>query len=204
VNEFIEECRREWRRLLVPEPIANEMAADLEADLTEAEAEGATPEDVLGSGAFDPRSFAALWAAERGVSQPPPTPAPNEVLPVPQRGRRWRPGLLAIAAGSGVIAFFGAALVVHHVRSSRAIAAPFGPRLPIPPRLLIPPPFARSRVFPLSVHVAAAVPTLGLLLILLGIIGVALTILYSNAAAGRGRWSRRRLYQDQTSGGRYP
>ena len=31
MNEFIEECRREWRRLGVPDPIANEMAADLAA-----------------------------------------------------------------------------------------------------------------------------------------------------------------------------
>jgi len=40
VNEFVEECRREWRRLGVPDPIANEMAADLTADIEEAEAEG--------------------------------------------------------------------------------------------------------------------------------------------------------------------
>jgi hypothetical protein len=48
VNEFIEECRREWRRLGVPDPIANEMAADLVADIEEAESEGGTAEDVLG------------------------------------------------------------------------------------------------------------------------------------------------------------
>jgi hypothetical protein len=42
VNEFIEECRREWRRLGVPDPIANEMAADLVADIEEAESEGGT------------------------------------------------------------------------------------------------------------------------------------------------------------------
>ena len=67
MNAFIEECRREWRRLRVPDPIANEMAADLASDLAEAEAEGVSPEEVLGSGAFDPRSFAASWAGERGV-----------------------------------------------------------------------------------------------------------------------------------------
>src|SRR6266702_238341 len=48
------------------------MAADLAADLKEAEADGVSPEEVLGSGAFDPRSFAAAWAAERGVSRPSP------------------------------------------------------------------------------------------------------------------------------------
>lgn len=67
MSEFVEECRREWKRLGVPEPVANEMAADLAADLKEADAEGVSPEEVLGSSAFDPQSFAASWAAERGV-----------------------------------------------------------------------------------------------------------------------------------------
>jgi hypothetical protein len=67
MSEFVEECRREWKRLGVPAPVANEMAADLAADLREADAEGVSPEEVLGSGAFDPQSFAASWAAERGV-----------------------------------------------------------------------------------------------------------------------------------------
>jgi hypothetical protein len=59
VSHFINECRREWKRLRVPDPVADEMAADLAVDLQEAEAEGVTPEEVLGSGASDPRSFAA-------------------------------------------------------------------------------------------------------------------------------------------------
>src|SRR5579864_4893833 len=71
VSEFVDECRREWRRLGVPDPVANEMAADLTADLEEAEAEGGSPEDVLGNSAFDPRRFAAAWAAARGVTGPP-------------------------------------------------------------------------------------------------------------------------------------
>src|SRR5580704_7406911 len=77
VSEFVEECRREWRRLGVPDPIANEMAADLTADLDEAQAEGGSPEDVLGNSAFDPRRFAAAWAVARGVTgPPPPDPSP--------------------------------------------------------------------------------------------------------------------------------
>jgi hypothetical protein len=58
VTDFVEQCRREWKRLRVPDAVANEMAADLAADLTEADAEGVSPEEVLGSSAFDPRSFA--------------------------------------------------------------------------------------------------------------------------------------------------
>ena len=72
MNKFVEECRHEWKRLGVPDAVANEMAADLEADLAEAEAEGASAEDVLGSAVFDARSFAASWAAERGVIGPVP------------------------------------------------------------------------------------------------------------------------------------
>lgn len=69
MSEFVEECRREWKRLHVPDPIANEMVADLVADLEEAEADGASPEEVLGNAAFDPRTFAASWALERGLVQ---------------------------------------------------------------------------------------------------------------------------------------
>ena len=39
---------------------------------TEAAAEGASPEVVLGTGAFDAPSFAASWAAARGFVEPPP------------------------------------------------------------------------------------------------------------------------------------
>jgi hypothetical protein len=101
VSEFVDECRREWRRLGVPEPDANEMAADLTADLKEAEQDGVAAEEVLGSGAFDPRAFAASWASERGL--------------IPTRwhdGMRNRRRLLAVAglvvllAAAGVTAGF--------------------------------------------------------------------------------------------------
>ena len=62
MSEFVEECRREWKRLGVPDPIANEMALDLTTDIEEAEAEGGSAEDVLGNSLFDPRRFAAAWA----------------------------------------------------------------------------------------------------------------------------------------------
>ncbi len=67
MTSFVEQCRREWKRLGVPDAIAEEMASDLAADIEEAEAEGALPEEVLGSGASDPKAFAASWATERGV-----------------------------------------------------------------------------------------------------------------------------------------
>jgi hypothetical protein len=71
VSQFVDECRREWKRLRVPSTIADEMAKDLAADLEEAEADGATAEEVLGSGASDPRAFAAAWASERGIARTP-------------------------------------------------------------------------------------------------------------------------------------
>ncbi len=67
MSDFVDQCRREWKRLRVPDPVAEEMAADLAADLREAEADGVSAEELLGSSVFDPRSFAASWAAERGV-----------------------------------------------------------------------------------------------------------------------------------------
>lgn len=70
MSEFIQECRREWKRLHVPAPIADEMAADLTADLEAAEADGASLEDLLGSLAMDARTFAASLAHEKGVARP--------------------------------------------------------------------------------------------------------------------------------------
>jgi hypothetical protein len=71
MSEFVEQCRKEWRRLGVADRLAEEMAADLASDLGEAEAEGFSAEDYLGSSASDPRLFAASWATERGII---PTP----------------------------------------------------------------------------------------------------------------------------------
>ena len=149
MNEFVEECRREWKRLHVPDPIANEMAADLEADLKEAEAEGASPEEVLGSGAFDPRSFAASWAAERGVAQPTAAPVSQ---PTPRARPRRRLGVLAVLAGSALVGFVvlvGAALAFGRVRTSQAVVAPAIRRVPFPP-------LPRGRVGPFDVRLASS------------------------------------------------
>jgi hypothetical protein len=72
MSDFVENCRLEWKRLGVSDRFAEEMAADLTSDLNEAEAEGVSVEELLGSSAFDPASFAAKWAAERGVIPPQP------------------------------------------------------------------------------------------------------------------------------------
>jgi hypothetical protein len=121
VNQFIEECRAEWKRLRVPDPVANEMAADLAADLKDAEAEGVSPEEVLGSGASDPRSFAASWAAERGVVPPPL-----------MRARLRSRSLIHVAlAALTLTAAIGAALVVFASPHAGVRMAAFA--LPAPP-----------------------------------------------------------------------
>jgi hypothetical protein len=86
MSAYLEECRREWKRLGVPDLLADEMAADLEADLAEAQTEGVSAEELLGES--DPRRFAATWARERGlVSEP-----------RPQRRRRIWPWVVAALA----------------------------------------------------------------------------------------------------------
>lgn len=71
MSAFVEECRQEWKRLGVPDLLAEEMATELEADLEEAEADGITAAELLGES--DPHVFAATWARERGlVAETPP------------------------------------------------------------------------------------------------------------------------------------
>jgi hypothetical protein len=136
VNEFVEECRREWNRLGVPDPVANEMAADLEADLAEAAADGASPEDVLGTGAFDARSFAATWAAERGL-----------VRAAPATRRRIPVALAAFAA----LAIVGLLLLVATPARTTRVAVPGAvPRVAFlpAPRLRQRPLLPRIRLLP--------------------------------------------------------
>jgi len=102
MSDFVEQCRREWRRLGVPDPLAEEMAADLASDLREAEAEGISAEELLGSSAFDPRSFAASWAGERGIIP---------VQPGRRKARR-RPLVLAAFTGLAAITVIVAALLL--------------------------------------------------------------------------------------------
>ena len=65
MTAYVEECRQEWKRLGVPDLMAEEMATELETDLAEAEADGVSAAEMLGES--DPRRFAATWASERGL-----------------------------------------------------------------------------------------------------------------------------------------
>jgi hypothetical protein len=165
-SSFVDECRKEWHRLGVPETEANEMAADLDADLAEAKADGVSPEEVLGNGYFDPRSFAAAWAASRGFVRP----------SRPARGT-IQIRTLALAFGAVVAAAFvalGLALlfgtpVVN--RTVSAAAAPLGSHLKRPslPSIFVTPGSHRlvfGPVAPPSLHLA------GVLLLLVGLAGL--------------------------------
>jgi hypothetical protein len=170
VSNFIKECRREWKRLGVADSVANEMAADLATDLEEAEAEGASIEDVLGSSAFDPRSFAAAWAAERGVIGPStPTAKPARRLLVPAT---------IIAAA---IALIGAAIAFLPTTATHRVASvALRPALPAPPQTLVAPPHSAT---------VAAVHTVGLLLLVVGVIGIvtmSMWVLWSRGREGPG------------------
>jgi hypothetical protein len=149
MSDFVEQCRNEWRRLGVPDPLAEEMAADLASDLREAEAEGVSTEELLGSSAFDPRSFAASWAAERGII---PGPA--------SRPTRRRPLALVAFTAFAAIALIGSALLlltgepkVSLVKSQTAA-----------PRLFPPPGAIHTRSVVLSASAAAPVEWMLLLL----------------------------------------
>ena len=102
MSEFVEQCRREWMRLGVADPLAEEMAADLASDLEEAEAEGVSAADYLGASASDPRSFAASWASERGII---PGPSGRE-----KGGRRPR-ALVAFTALAAIAAIVASLLL---------------------------------------------------------------------------------------------
>ncbi|HEY7422039.1 MAG TPA: hypothetical protein VH541_08510 [Gaiellaceae bacterium] len=82
MSAYVDECRKEWKRLGVPELVAEEMATELEADLADAEADGVAAAELLGES--DPRRFAANWARERGL-----IPEPSA-----QRRRRMWPWIV--------------------------------------------------------------------------------------------------------------
>jgi hypothetical protein len=182
MSSFVDECRKEWSRLGVPEAEANEMAADLEADLAEAKAEGVSPEEVLGNGYFDPRSFAASWAASRGFVRP--TRSARGTIQV---------RTLALALGTVIAAAFvalGLALllgtpVVNRGVVSASATAPFAhlQRPPLP-SIFVTPSGGHPAVFgPVSPPSLVAA---GLVLLLVGLAGLGAVLWFWRP------WSRRR------------
>jgi hypothetical protein len=165
MSRFVDECRKEWGRLGVPEAASNEMAADLEADLAEAEAEGASPEDVLGAGVSDPKLFAASWARARGL------------IPSGERGlkgsdlRRW--AFLV----SGVVSFVA-------VATGAVILSAYPQWWPLPTAVAGRPPFFSGNAFLLSGY---AFRVLALMLLVLGLVGFVFTLaIWSRTAL---RWA---------------
>lgn len=153
MSEFVEQCRREWRRLGVPDPLAEEMAADLASDLEEAEAEGASAADYLGASASDPQSFAASWAGERGI-----IPAPPGV----ETGRRRPLALVVFTAFAAIVVVVAALLLAtgEPKVALRASSTRTPPHLPLPgARPTVP--FATGH----QVQAAAAAPVEWILLI---------------------------------------
>jgi len=79
MTAYVEECRQEWKRLGVPDLLAEEMATELESDLAEAQADGVSAAELLGES--DPRRFAANWAGERGLVREPAPPKRRRIWP---------------------------------------------------------------------------------------------------------------------------
>jgi PASTA domain-containing protein len=136
VSAFVEECRREWKRLGVPELLAEEMATDLEADLAEAREDGVAAEEILGES--DPRRFAASWASERGLVPDPP--------PGRERRRRW-PWVVGAIVGVWVLLAGGGALFTG-VGGGEGSAGTI--------RTLVVPPIPATRAVPRLVGMKAA------------------------------------------------
>jgi hypothetical protein len=121
MTAFVEECRQEWRRLGVPDLLADDMATELETDLADAEADGVSAAEILGES--DPRRFAATWASERGLVAEPPAPKKT-------RNRFWIWVLLGVVAGFlllGVLLGIGA--VALFATTSVHSSGPSAPRI---------------------------------------------------------------------------
>jgi hypothetical protein len=174
MSGFVEECQKEWKRLGVSQATANEMAADLEADLAEAEADGVSPEEVLGNGYFDARAFAAEWARARGVVDP----NANTRMPVTHAG--FRPLTLALSAlVFGVVAAFGLLMLVgeHSGSVSLAIVAvQHAVARPAPGFLFRPAHFGPSGP-------GAPIAALGLILLISGLVGAGVSLWFWRARA---------------------
>jgi hypothetical protein len=124
MSDFVEQCRQEWTRLGVADPLAEEMAADLASDLEEAEAEGVSATEYLGSMASDPRSFAASWATERGIVPVPPSR---------DKGRRRPRPLVAFTALAAITVIVAALLLATGEPKLALTSTTTRSHLPTPP-----------------------------------------------------------------------
>jgi hypothetical protein len=182
VNEFVERCRREWKRLGVSSGVADEMATELAGDLEEG-----TPEEVLGRDAADAQSFARAWAAERGV--------------IRRRHRFARIGIPVGTLASVAAAVAGAVLLFDASRSeSQRLAVDTTPQIVTvgPQRVWVRSPLRVITWSPTRVAVRVAPPsllggraadesqtslTLGLGLLVAGLAGVVLVAGFWSARA---------------------
>ncbi len=163
MSQFVDVCRREWGRLGVPEGVANEMAEDLEADLAEARADGVSPEEVLGNGYFDAKSFAASWATARGVVRS--ASRDRSAVRIHSLVLALSALVAAVVAGAGLLI-----LARPRFGSQAMAAAPVGQRFsrPVPPILVNPHHFLAGP--------ASALDPLGVVLLLVGLIGFVATL----------------------------
>lgn len=178
MNDFVDECRREWKRLGVPEPVANEMAVDLTADIADAEADGGSAESVLGDGFFDARRFAASWAGARGVI--------SVEAPAPDRSHR-RPAALILVLVATVSALGALVLAIGRHSSSSSITSPGFPPHPLAPVI-------QSMNFGPQLtgphHVLYAVAVLVMMLVASGLLAAAVILWWPRQRATRPGWGR--------------
>jgi hypothetical protein len=196
MTDFIEECRREWKRLGVPDPIANEMAVDLTADIKEAEAEGGSAEDVLGNSYFDPRRFAAAWAGARGVTAP--ATSVDTFAPLERDRHPWyRPAIIVAVAVFGFLTALAALALLVDGRSSamvgpirRIVSVPGAIRIIGPGSVM--PPFRSFAGSSFAVQNSAPFLVLAFVVLLGGVVILGLAVLYRTSWPRRE--SRRRLW----------
>jgi hypothetical protein len=170
MSRFVDDCRREWSRLGVPEAVSNEMAADLDADLAEAEAEGASPEEVLGNGVFDAASFAASWAWARGVVPPNPHDTSRVRRPA------W---IVAVSALLSLVAVVAGLVIIGHRSASAAATAIVRGNVQIPAPFLRPPAIRIGPHLPgrlIFVQGGGFDAVLGLALLVIGLVGLGFTV----------------------------
>jgi len=179
MSDFVEQCRREWKRLGVSDPLADEMAADLASDLNEAEADGVSVEELLGRTAFDPASFAATWATERGVIPPPPLPQPRSFF---RRPLTLGAVAVLVFVVLSLVALFGTVLITRAAPPTLAYRRATAPSLRLLPGAGQPLPGQ-----PLVVHAHTSVNAVPLLLffLVLGIIAIVITWLWTARTRSR-------------------